>query len=186
MDSSDEMDCTSSEYDNGDIFGHKEEASNSEEESNSEENEDSEGEDSCEESEDSEGVDSDEDDPWGELIDEAATELRTEYEAHVESLKNDGISEIDAKTQAFSEILPKLRKELGNVYSDRLEWMAQMKNDPVHKKIMETRKRLIEDDSFDKEEALTAAINKRKFLLERLLKERQHIPEDEDNTDLES
>ena len=79
---------------------------------------------------------------------------------------------MDAKKQAFSEILPKLRKQLGNVYSNRLEWMAQLKKDPAHKKIMETRKRFVEDDSFDYEKALTAAINKRKFLLERMLEDR--------------
>ena len=44
-----------------------------------------------------------------------------------------------------------------------------MKKDPVHKKIMETRKRFVEDDSFDGHEALTAAINKSKFLLEPML-----------------
>ena len=86
----------------------------------------------------------------------------------VESFQNDGFNEIAANKQAFSEILPKLRKELGNVYSNRLEWMAEMKKDPIHK-IIETRKRFIQDDSFDTDEALTAAIKKRKFLLERKL-----------------
>ena len=66
--------------------------------------------------------------------------------------------------------------------------MTQMKKDPVHKKIMETRKRFVEEDSLDGHEALTAAINKRKFLMELMLQDRQHFSandddDDEDNTD---
>ena len=56
-------------------------------------------------------------------------------------VQNDGISELDAKKQAFSEILLKLGKSLRNVYTDRLHWMWDMKKDPIHKKVMETRKR---------------------------------------------
>ena len=56
--------------------------------------------------------DSDEEaDHWGVLIHEAAAELRTKRNELVESFENTGFSEIDAKKQAFSEILPELRKE---------------------------------------------------------------------------
>ena len=62
--------------------------------------------------------DSDEEaDRWGVLIQEAAAELRTKHNELVQSFENDGISEIDAKKQAFSAILPELRKELRNVIS---------------------------------------------------------------------
>ena len=52
----------------------------------------------------------------------------------MQSFENEGFSEIDAKKQAFAAILPELRKELGNVYMDRLQWMTQLKRDPVHRK----------------------------------------------------
>ena len=55
------------------------------------------------------------------------------------SFEKEGFSEIDVKKQAFAAILPELRKELGNVYMDRLQWMMQVKRDPVHRKIMKTR-----------------------------------------------
>ena len=55
--------------------------------------------------------------PWGVLIHEAAMEL-------VQSFQNGGFSEIDAKKQAFSEILPNRRKKLGNIYLDRPKWMT--------------------------------------------------------------
>ena len=54
----------------------------------------------------------------------------------MQSFENYGFSKIDAKRQAFATILPELRKELGNVYMDRLQWMSQLKRDPVHRKIM--------------------------------------------------
>ena len=168
---------TTSDYHNDDIFdSNDEEEYSSKDESNSSE-ESSITEDSCEEE------DSEEADPWQELIHEAAAELRTEYQELVENFKRDGFSEIEAKKQAFSEILPKLRKELGNVYSNRLEWMAEMKKDPIHQKIMETRKRFVKDDSFDTDEAMTAAIKKRKFLLQRMLQDRQHFSDNDDDED---
>ena len=45
---------------------------------------------------------------------------------------------------------------------------AQKKKDPGHKKITDSRKRLVEDDSFDPDEAMEAAIEKRKFLFQRI------------------
>lgn len=116
--------------------------------------------------------DSKEADPWGVLIHEAASKLRTKYYELVQSFQHDGFTKINAKKQAFSEILPKLRKELENVYLERLLWMWQMKRDPMLKKIMEAKKRFMEDDFFDTDEALAAAIKKRKFLLERMLEDR--------------
>ena len=49
-------------------------------------------------------------DPWGVLIHEAAMELCTKHNELVQSFQNDGFSEIDAKKQAFSEILPDLQR----------------------------------------------------------------------------
>ena len=49
--------------------------------------------------------------------------------------------------------------------------MKQLKNDPVHKKIMQTRDAFMDSDDFDPEEAMEAAVDKRKFLIKRLLKD---------------
>ena len=50
---------------------------------------------------------------------------------------------------------------------------------------MKTRDAFVADDEFDPDEALVAAVKKRKFILERMLEDRQHFPdkndEDEDN-----
>jgi hypothetical protein len=92
------------------------------------------------------------------------------FEEMKESLINNGLDEESAKDKAYSNLLPKLQKELENIYMERLEWMRQLKKDPVHKKIMHTKDELVENGDFDPEEAMEAAVDKRKFLIRRLLK----------------
>ena len=109
-------------------------------------------------------------DPWMPLIEEAKQIRNIALEEMKESLINTGLDEQSAKDKAFSNILPKLQKELENIYMERLVWMRQLKKDPVHKNIMHTKDALVENDDFDPEEALEAAVDKRKFLIRRLLK----------------
>ena len=74
-----------------------------------------------------------------------------------ESLIDSGLDEQSAKDKAYSNILPKLQKELENIYMERLLWMKQLKKDSVHKKIMHTKDALVENDDFDPEEALDSS-----------------------------
>ena len=64
---------------------------------------------------------------------------------------------------------------------DRLQWMLHLKRDPVHRKTMKTRDAFVADDEFNPDEALATAVKKRKFLLERMLEDRQHFPDEDDN-----
>jgi hypothetical protein len=109
-------------------------------------------------------------DPWIPLIEEAKQRRNIALEEMKESLINTGLDEQSAKDKAISNMLPKLQKELENIYMERLVWMRQLKKDPVHKKIVRTKDALVENDDFDPEEALEAAVDKRKFLIRRLLK----------------
>ena len=54
---------------------------------------------------------------------------------------------------------------------DNIRWIKELKKDPVHRKIMQTKEALINEDSFDPDEALSAAVDKRKSLLKKLLKD---------------
>ena len=63
---------------------------------------------------------------------------------------------------------------------DRLSWMKQLKNDPVHKKIMQTKDAFVDNDHFDLEEAMQAAVDKRKFLIKKLLKDYTFTEESDD------
>jgi hypothetical protein len=107
-------------------------------------------------------------DPWIPLIEEAKQRRNINLEEMKESLINTGLDEQSAKGKAFSNMVPKLQKELENIYMERLVWMRQLKKDPVHKKIMHTKDAFVENDDFDPEEALEAAVGKRKFLIRRL------------------
>ena len=64
---------------------------------------------------------------------------------------------------------------------ERLVWMKQLKKDPVHKKIMQTKDALPENDDFDPEEALEAAVHKRNFFIKRLLKGHNFDEENDDD-----
>jgi hypothetical protein len=139
--------------------------------------------DSKEESEDEEHETSEngEDyDPWKTLIHEAKLQLLDKFQENVECLNYEGFSEVEAKRQSFSELLPKLTKELEGIYVDRLLWMSHMKKYPIHKKIMQTRDNLIDVDFLDREEALYSAVEKREFLFKRLLEKRQHSDDESD------
>jgi hypothetical protein len=109
-------------------------------------------------------------DPWIPLIEEAKQRRNMALQETKESLINTGLDEQSAKDKAFYNMLPKLQKELENIYMERLVWMRQLKKDPVRKKIMHTKDALVENDDFDPEKALEAAVDKRKFLIRRLLK----------------
>ena len=61
--------------------------------------------------------------------------------------------------------------------------MNEMKRDPVHRKIMQTKREFIDNDGFDQQEALEAAIDKRKFLIRRHLKDYDIFEQDEENED---
>ena len=61
--------------------------------------------------------------------------------------------------------------------------MSELKRDPVHRKIMKTRDPFVAEDEFDPDEALVASVKKRKFLLERMLENRQHFHDDDDDED---
>jgi hypothetical protein len=71
-------------------------------------------------------------DPWIPLIEEAKQRRNIALKETKESLINTGLDEQSAKDKAFSNMLPKLQKELENIYMERLVWMRQLTTDPVH------------------------------------------------------
>ena len=83
----------------------------------------------------------------------------------------------EAKEEAFAQTLPVFQKELADVYMNNLAWMKALKKDTIHKKIMATRDDYVNNDMFDQDEAIAAAVDKRKFLLKRLLEDQGRFPE---------
>ena len=73
-----------------------------------------------------------------------------------------------ACVKAVNALLPVYRKELRKVLLAYLQWMSAMKKDSTFRKVMETQKDLKDTDGFDRLESTELAIDKRKFLLNRL------------------
>ena len=78
----------------------------------------------------------------------------------------EGHDESEAIQEVFAQILPVFQNKLCDVYMDNLAWMKALKKDPIDKKIMATRN-----------EAIAAAVDKRKFLRKRLLADRGRFRE---------
>ena len=111
------------------------------------------------------------------LINDAACKVRDQYDDILPALLVEGHDESEAKQEAFVQILPVFQKELGYVYMNNLAWMKALKKDLIHKKIMATREDYLNNDMFDPDEAVAAAVDKRKFLLKRLLEDQGRFPE---------
>ena len=116
-----------------------------------------------------------ESDPCEPLIEEAKERNVSEYEEIKQNFIERGLDEESASSQAYSLILPKLQKDLESIYLERLLWMRQLRKNRVHRKVMNMRDAFINSDDFDHDEALEAAVDKRKFPLKRLLKLRQYF-----------
>ena len=115
------------------------------------------------------------------MINEAEERIQSEFEDIKEHLISTGLDEETAKKEATSSILPKLQKTLEDIYVERLSWIQEMERDPVHKKVMQTKREFMENDDFDPQEALEAAIDKRKFLIRKHLKEYDIFDEEEND-----
>ncbi|KAL9962342.1 hypothetical protein ACROYT_G031436 [Oculina patagonica] len=107
-------------------------------------------------------------DPWDKLREESIIDLKSSLVEQVEQYLTQGLSKEDAKFQASTLLLPAYRKRLRLLYLHYLKWYRVLKTDPTHKKVMTTLRSFMEDDEMDFAEAAEAAINKRKYLLNRL------------------
>ena len=116
-------------------------------------------------------------DPWSTLINDAASKVRDQYDDILQVLLMEDHDESEAKQEAFEKILPVFQKELGDIYMDNLAWMKALKKDPIDKKIMATRDDYVNNNMFDLDEAIAAAVRKRKFLLKRLLEDQGRFQE---------
>ena len=113
-----------------------------------------------------------ENDSWMPMVEEVMQKHKAAFEEmKMNYILESGLNKQSADQKTYANILSKLQKELASIYLQRLQWIQQLKKDPVHKKIMQTKSALVNGDDFDPEEAMEAAVNKRKFLIKRRLKD---------------
>ena len=122
-------------------------------------------------------------DPWMPMVEEAVQEHKTAFQEMKMNLIHSGLDEQTAGEKACSSILPELQKELESIYLQRLQWIQRLKKDPVHKKIMQRKDAFVNNDDFDPEEAMEAAVNKRKFLIKRHLKDYSFTEDSDEEED---
>ena len=73
------------------------------------------------------------------------------------------------------------KKMFRSKYANFLVWYHHLRQNPIHKKIMETAKDLeIGSGDYSKEESLRAAVKQRHFLLDSILEDRQDPDSDND------
>ena len=114
-------------------------------------------------------VEDDDTDPWNKLREEAINDLNTTWKEQVEQYITQGLQKDDAELQASTLLFPAYRRMLRIFYLQYLKWYHALKPDQVRKKVMTTLRRFMDDDEMDFTEAAEAAINKRKYLLNRLI-----------------
>ena len=124
-------------------------------------------------SEDEEADDGAEPDPWLPLRQKVGEGINETYLKEVQG----GKSQHYAENAAFNALLPVSRRRLRRTYLERLKWTHHIKHDAIHRKVMKTLRRFIEEDDMDFDEAAESAVAKRKFLLNRLMKKKL-LPDD--------
>ena len=95
-----------------------------------------------------------------------------------------GASRVVAKAKALNVLLSARRRNLRRLYIYYLKWFRHLRRDPVHQEVVNTLRRLMDEESMDYEEAAEAAVDKTKFLLNRLF-EKPQVPDEEEEEEEE-
>ena len=124
-------------------------------------------------------------DPWRPLRQKVGQDLKELYWNKVQQFLDRGKSQTYADNAAFNALLPVWRGRLRKSYLERLKWIHRIILDTVHRKVMKTLRRFIDEDDMDFDEAAESAVEKRKFLLNRVVKEKLLPAESDDDEEAE-
>ena len=169
-----------------DIFDTEEEVESNEENVEEPEGELEEEQQEEEEKENSSSSEEDEEpdyDPWLPLRKKVRDDLEDKYIKEVKRFLDMGKTQEYAENAALNALLPLSRRRLRRIYLQRLIWIHRIKRDALHRKVMNTLHRFIDEDDMDFEEAAESAVEKRKFLLNRVLTKKVLPEEPEDDDD---
>ena len=144
----------------------------SENEADSEESNDEtdvENEDENEDNEDEEDEDDEEEtyDLWTYLKTVASRDgdIETQFEEVKGRLDDGELSDDEVVEQAKRVIRPEILKHIYEHYANFLKIWHFAKEDPYHKRIMQTKRKLMDEEDFSPVEAIEQAVKKRKYLI---------------------
>ena len=103
-------------------------------------------------------------DPWRPLRQQVEHDLKELYWNEVQQLMDRGKFQTYVENVAFNALSPVWKGRLRRTYLERLKWIHHIKLDTVHRKIMQTFRRFIDEDDMDFDKAARPAVEKRKFL----------------------
>ena len=114
--------------------------------------------------------------PWDRIHDGVVRRHGGRLNALINGYEHNADSPEVARVKADNAMFPVYRKELRKVLLEYLQWMHAMAKDSTFRKVMETQKELKDTEEFDWLESTELAIDKRKFLLNRIFV-KQQVPE---------
>ena len=98
--------------------------------------------------------------PWKFILNEVYQTMGPIRDASVDKTMQENV---------YDALMPDYTKELMKIYIKYLRLLKGLQRDSTHRKIWKTIKRLIEEEGYDEDESIDAAVNQRKFLLQRML-----------------
>lgn len=160
-------------------------AADDEEEDTASENEEDADQKDGEESESSEEDDEEEstdDDVFDELLKKVYAQFADERELMITNLvDNEDETRQEAEVTVQDQLREKYRKAFREELRAFLLHWRDLKQHPTYKAIMKTAKALREEEDYDYDEAIAAAVSRRKHLLNRLVPDEPMQDEDEDS-----
>ena len=155
-DSSDEQESIADEGDNGD-----------DDDSDDDDEDEDDDDNSSSDSQDNADDEDDEDSVWSGIRDLSWTsKLLSTFNEAKKEFQNQGMAADEAHQEAYQHVLPKLRRNIMSNYVQKIVDAAKLHKDPVHKKIISTKRKLQEDDDYEAQEAIKYAVKKRKYLIQ--------------------
>jgi len=119
-------------------------------------------------------------DPWEHLRAEVKESLISRFGKQVERLLEKGVSEAVAEAKTFNVLSPVFRGKLRRLYLHYLRRFRRLKRDPIHEEVTKTLRRFMDkEEGMDYEKAADAAVDRRKFLLNRIFQPRP-VPKNEE------
>ena len=124
-------------------------------------------EESMEESDDEPSEDEDErmEQHWQLLKNQACNSLEHIYQQKKQKLMEEGHSEDVAEVTAHNQLVPRYQEALAKQYEMYLKVREGMEYDDIHEKVMKTMDKLMDEEDYDADEAIHAAVKRRKSLL---------------------